>query len=214
MLPNFAQKNKKLLTLNLVPGYAPFSEKLIKINGKEYREWDPKRSKLAAAILKGISEFGIREDSDILYLGAAHGYTPSFISDIAAKGKIFALDFAPRVVRELVYLSEKRKNLCPLLGDANHPDSYFWNIGRQFDVVYMDIAQKNQTEIFLKNIQLYLKKGGYGLLALKAKSINVAENPEKIFKQARKDIEPHVSVLQQKTLNPFQMDHCFFVVRK
>lgn len=208
------QKGKKLFTLNLVPGTAGFNENLKKINGKEYREWDPKRSKLAAAILKGVKNFQIKEDSKVLYLGAAHGYTSSFISDIAKNGRIYALDFAPRVVRDLVYLSEKRKNICPILGDANHPENYFSKIGQVADIIYMDIAQKNQTEIFLKNTKLFLKKDGIGLLALKAKSIDVALKPEKIFKQARKELEKELKVIEQKNLNPFQKDHCFFVVRK
>jgi fibrillarin-like pre-rRNA processing protein len=214
MIPNFIQKGRKLLTLNLVPGISQFNENLIKADGREYREWDPKRSKLAAAIAKGVKNPGINENSIILYLGAAHGYTPSFISDIAKNGKIFALDFAPRVVRDLVYLSANRKNIAPILGDANHPESYFKKISQQTDILYMDVAQKNQTEIFLKNVRIYLKKGGIGLLALKARSIDVASKPEKIFKQARKELEKEVKVLEQKNLNPFERDHCFFVVRK
>jgi fibrillarin-like pre-rRNA processing protein len=214
MIPNFIQKGRKLLTLNLVPGISQFNENLIKADGREYREWDPKRSKLAAAIAKGVKNPGINENSIILYLGAAHGYTPSFISDIAKNGKIFALDFAPRVVRDLVYLSANRKNIAPILGDANHPESYFTKISQQTDILYMDVAQKNQTEIFLKNVRIYLKKGGIGLLALKARSIDVASKPEKIFKQARKELEKEVKVLEQKNLNPFERDHCFFVVRK
>jgi fibrillarin-like pre-rRNA processing protein len=214
MLPNFIQIRQRLFTLNLVPGIAPFNENLKKIAGKEYREWDPKRSKLAAALSKGLKETGIREDSSVLYLGAAHGYTCSFISDIVRNGRIYALDFAPRVVRDLVYLSGQRKNICPILGDANQPESYFSKLGQMFDIIYMDIAQKNQAEIFLKNIRLYLKKGGFALLALKARSINVAEKPEHIFRQARQELEKEVKVLEQKNINPWQKDHCFFVVRK
>ena len=214
MMPNFVQKARKLYTLNSVPGEKPFNENLKKFDGKEYREWDPKRSKLAAALLKGIKETGIKQDSTILYLGAAHGYTCSFISDISKNGKIFALDFAPRVVRDLVYLSEHRKNICPILGNANQPETYFPKIGQLVDIVYMDIAQKNQVEIFLKNIRLFLKKDGYGLLALKARSINVALKPEKIFKHARKELEKQIKVIEQKNLNPWQKDHCFFIVRK
>ncbi|MBW2995634.1 fibrillarin-like rRNA/tRNA 2'-O-methyltransferase [Candidatus Woesearchaeota archaeon] len=213
MIPNLIQKNRKLLTLNAVPGIAQFNENLKNIDGKEYREWDPKRSKLAAAIVKGVKNLGIKENSTILYLGAAHGYTCSFLSDIAKNGKIYALDFAPRVVRDLVYLAEKRKNICPILGDANKPESYFSKIGQLVDIVFMDIAQKNQTEIFLKNTRLFLKKEGTGLLALKARSIDVASKPEKIFKQARKELE-QLKVIEQKNLNPFERDHCFFVVRK
>src|SRR3989338_356129 len=84
------------------PGDALFSEETKKIGGKPYREWQATRSKLAAAIAKGIRGIEIGTDSTILYLGAAHGYTPSFLSQICDKGKIFAVEFAPRVARELV----------------------------------------------------------------------------------------------------------------
>jgi fibrillarin-like pre-rRNA processing protein len=212
-LPNFQKLGKGLFTKNLTPGKKEFSENLKQANGSEYREWEPKRSKLAAAIVKGVNIKGINEDSVVLYLGASHGYTPSFMSDICAKGKIFALDFAPRVVRDLVYVCMNRKNMCPILGNANKPEEYFHKVG-MVDLVYMDIAQRNQAEIFLKNIRMFLKPKGIAMIAVKAKSINVAEKTEKIFKDFRREIEPEVKVLDSKYIGPFQKDHMFFVVEK
>ena len=101
----------KLYTENLTPKTTYFDEEIAYENGKEYRQFDARRSKLAAAVLKKVSQLGLKQGQSILYLGASHGYTPSFISDIIGKdGFIFALDFAPRVVRDLVFLCEKRKN--------------------------------------------------------------------------------------------------------
>ena len=155
--------NIKLYTLNFLPGVTFFEEDIVKSEGNEYRFWDSRRSKLAAAIVKGISQIGVKEDSYILYLGASHGYTPSFFSDIITdKGFIYAIDFAPRVLRNLVFLSEKRKNIAPILGDANQPDMYKSRVTK-VDIIYQDVAQKNQAEIFLKNCQMFLKKGGFGL---------------------------------------------------
>ena len=46
---------KKLATKNLTPGISVYGEDLLKDNDDEYRSWIMKRSKLAAAIYKGLS---------------------------------------------------------------------------------------------------------------------------------------------------------------
>ena len=104
------------------------------------------------------------------------------ISDIVGEnGFIFAVEAAPRVARQLVYLTEERKNIAPLLMDANKPEQYLAFV-TEVDFLYQDIAQKNQVEIFLKNL-MFLKKGGYGVLCIKARSIDVTRNPSFIFKE-------------------------------
>ena len=83
---------KKVCTKSLVPGVKVYGEGLIRKQGVEYREWDPRRSKLCAAIIKGVSEIGIKPGSVVLYLGASTGTTPSHVSDIVgASGFVFAL---------------------------------------------------------------------------------------------------------------------------
>ncbi|MBN2367747.1 fibrillarin-like rRNA/tRNA 2'-O-methyltransferase [Candidatus Woesearchaeota archaeon] len=209
-----SRKRTRLYTPSLTPGEKLFDDQPEKFQGKEYRFFDATRSKLAAAILKGISQIGIKEGDTILYLGASHGYTPSFVSDIIGeKGFIFALDFAPRVVRDLVFLCEKRKNITPILGDANQPDTYKSRV-TQVDIVYQDVAQKNQAEIFLKNCNSFLKKGGFGLLAVKSKSIDIAKNPRQIYMEIRQKLEKEITVVDFKVLDPFEKDHCMFVCKK
>ncbi len=180
-----------------------------------YREVDPNRSKLFAAIAKGISQIGFKEDSKVLYLGASHGYTPSFVSDMVAKGELFALDFAPRVVRDLVFIAEKKKNMAPLLADANQPDSYARFLPPDgVDVVFMDIAQRNQVEIFVKNCSRFLKSNGFGLLALKSRSIDVTKKPALLFREVRAQLEKELVVVDYRELYPYEKDHAFFVVKK
>ncbi len=204
----------QLYTENLVPGNKVYGEELIKAGKTEYRSWDPTRSKLAAAILKGIKETGLRNGSKVLYLGAASGTTASHVSDIVGKeGFVYALDFAYRVVRDLYFVALKRENMAPMLFDASFPDSYS-HIVDKVDVVYMDIAQRNQLEIFLKNIRMYLKKGGTGLLFLKARSIDVSKNPRQIYAEVKKELEKHIKVVEWKELDPYEKDHCVFVVKK
>ncbi|MBN2052468.1 fibrillarin-like rRNA/tRNA 2'-O-methyltransferase [Candidatus Woesearchaeota archaeon] len=207
---------RAIYTKNLMPGIAFFAEELVKENGVEYRSWDVTRSKLAAAIKKGASQIGIKDKDIVLYLGASHGYTPSFVSDMVdSEGFVFCLDVAPRVVRDLVFVCEERKNMAPILADANHPEEYKSLITPQVDVVYQDIAQRNQVDIFLKNCDAFLKKGGFGLLAVKARSIDVSRNPREIFKEIRLKLDKSImTVVDYRELDPFERDHAFFVCKK
>lgn len=206
-------RKRFLYTKNLVPNKDVYGENLFREKNIEYREWDIGKSKLAAAILKNISQTGIKENSVVLYLGAASGTTASHVSDIAVNGFVFALDFAPRVVRDLVFVCEDRKNIAPILADANNPESYIENVS-EVDAIYQDIAQKNQVDIFLKNCDLFLKKNGIGMLCIKSRSINVVENPKKIFDDVKKELEKKIKVIDYCELKPFQRDHCFFVCKK
>jgi len=204
---------RRLYTENLVPGKTVYSEKLVREKGVEYRQWEPFKSKLAAAILKGSTNIFIRKNDVVLYLGAASGTTASHVSDIVGKkGFIFALDFAPRVIRDLIFVAYERKNIAPILADANRPSTYADKVSG-VDVIYQDIAQRNQAEIFLKNIELFLKKDGYALLAVKAKSIDISRQPKKIFEEIKRKLEEKLVIIDYRTLEPFQKDHCFFICK-
>ena len=207
-------RRRSLYTENFFPGKKVYGEHLVKDKGKEYREWDPRRSKLASFILKGAKNIGMRKGDIVLYLGAASGTTPSHVSDIVGKdGFVFALDFAPRVVRQLVYLCEDRENMAPILANASKPDTYKDRIV-EADVVYQDIAQRNQVEIFIKNCRKFLKKGGFALLVLKARSVDVAAKPRKIFMQVQKELEKEMILVDYKVLEPFEKDHAMFLCKK
>lgn len=207
------ENRKQLFTKNLVPGFRNYDEKLVKDDNTEYRSWDANKSKLAAAILKGVTNIGIRKGSIVLYLGCSTGTTPSHVSDIIGeKGFLFGLDSAPRVLRDFVFLCEKRKNMTALLEDANHPEDYKERVCK-VDIVYQDIAQRNQVEIFLKNSKMFLKKGGYGLLALKSRSIDVTKKPKQIFRQVMEELEKETKVIDYRILEPFEKDHAMFIVK-
>src|SRR3989344_361103 len=186
-----------------------------KSKGKTYRVWEPKRSKLGAAITKGLKNNDFNENSNVLYLGASHGYTSSFVSDIFKNGSVFALDFEPRVVRDLVIVAEKRNNLIPILGDARFIETFKHKVLPSFDILFMDIAQKDQAEIFIKNLS-FLKKGGYGYLALKARAVDSTANPENVFRMVEKKLleSTKIKILEEISLEPFERDHLMFIVRK
>ena len=203
-----------LLTQNLVPGKIVYGEQTYKHNGKEYRTWDPKRSKLGAALLRDVSQIGMKENDYILYLGCSTGTTVSHVSDIVGpSGLVYALDFAPRVLRDMVFVAEDRKNIAPIFADANRPETYAHLIS-EVDTVFMDIAQKNQAEIFIKNCKLFLKQGGFGLLTVKARSVDVTRNPKDIFREIRAKLEKEFIIADYRELAPFEMDHAFFVIKK
>jgi len=211
-----AQKGRFLLylTKNFVPGRKVYKENLYTEDDVEYREWDPTRSKLGAALAKGVSQVGIYPGSKVLYLGASTGTTSSHVSDIVGEdGFVFALDFAPRTTRELVYLCELRKNMTPILADAKHPETYAQYV-TQVDAVFQDIAQRDQAEIFIKNCNMFLKQGGFGILAVKARSVDVAKKPRIVFNEVRAFLEKNITIVDYRELDPFERDHCIFVCKK
>lgn len=213
-------KHREYYTKSISPGVRLFDYGESRKEGDdEYRKVDPERSKLCAAVAKGMQHTGIRKGSVVLYLGASHGYTPSFVSDmVGTEGFVFALDFAPRVVRDLVFVCEKRENMAPLLADAHNPEEYASKVPK-VDIVYQDIAARDQLSIFRKNCEKFLKQGGYGLLAVKARSIDVTKHPKEIFKRVRKEIETAEGfkgyvIVDYRELQPYEKDHAMFVVKR
>ena len=209
---NILRMGKKIYTKNLTPGISVYGEETIKKEGYEYRYWDPFRSKLAAALLKNMSQF-ISPNSKVLYLGAASGTTISHVSDITPNGFVFGVEFSKRVAKQLFLLSMKRRNLASILADASKPEEYIPYVPA-VDVLYQDVAQKNQVEIFIKNADLFLKKGGFGFLALKAKSVDVTKKPKQIYERVYRQLLERFDVLEYKNIAPFQKDHMVYLVKK
>ena len=206
-------KDGNVATKNLTPGISVYGEELI-IEDDEYRIWNPRRSKLAAALLNGLENLELLDSSKVLYLGASTGTTVSHISDIVINGKIYAVEFSPTTAKKLVQLSCQRLNIAPILGDATKPKGYL-NIVEKTDLVYCDVAQPNQSELFMRNMNLFSKENGAGLLMIKARSIDVVQKPKKIFKeQERKLKEKGFKIIEKVKLEPYEKDHIAFLVEK
>ncbi|MGQ9469783.1 MAG: fibrillarin-like rRNA/tRNA 2'-O-methyltransferase [Nitrososphaerales archaeon] len=200
---------ERIATINLAPGVQVYGERLIVDKGIEYRLWDPFRSKLSAAIIKGLKILPFKEGSKILYLGASTGTTASHISDIIGeKGVIFCVEVSPRVARELMERCVKhRKNMIPIIEDARKHENYHSIFGK-VDLVYCDIAQPDQTDIAIANCKHFLKKNGHILLAVKSRSIDVTKKPSKVFKEEEEKLErAGFKVEQVIELEPFDKDH-------
>ena len=204
-----------LLTKNLAPGKKVYNETLVVRDGSEYRTWDPFRSKLAAAILKGLPDDLVPEGSKVLYLGASTGTTASHVSDLVGPGGlVIGVEFAPRVAREFVeHVARERGNVIPFVADARDPGKYSV---ADVDVVYCDIAQPDQTEIALTNCAKLLRKKGTLLLVVKARSIDVVREPSEVFKEEQTKIEKAgFLVVKVLELSPFEKDHALiFAVRR
>lgn len=209
----FKDKNR-IFTENLksCKGQKVYNERLLKYRGKEFRSWNPYRSKLAAAILNGLKNIDVASDSQILYLGAATGTTVSHLSDIVTKGTIYAVENSPIAVKNLLELSRKRKNIIPILADANHPDRYSPLVS-SVDFVYQDISQRNQAEIFRKNVARYLKKNEQGILMVKARSIDVSLKPIQAYKLVADELEHDgLKILNTIDLSTYEKDHAALVI--
>jgi len=206
-------KGDEVATRNLTPGISVYGEELI-TEDVEYRLWNPRRSKLSAAILNGLSSLDIKSDYKVLYLGASTGTTVSHISDIAYEGKIYAVEFSPVTAKKLTRLSRQRPNIYPILGDATKPREYM-NIIEKVDFLYCDVAQPTQTELFMKNMNLFSKKDALGMITIKARSIDVIQKPKKIFKQEEKKLkEKGFKIIEKIKLEPYEKDHVAFIVEK
>lgn len=205
----YVDGQKCLATPNLDKGNAVYGERLIQDNHKEFRQWDVYRSKLAAAIQKGMQDFPFRVGSRVLYLGASTGTTVSHLSDIIGnEGIVFAVEPAVRVARELLQnVATRRYNIIPIIEDGRRPKSYYSIFGT-VQTVYCDIAQPDQTDIAIENCKVYLENGGVLLLVVKSRSIDVVKDPRVVIKEEARKLESNgFSIQQIIDLEPFDKDH-------
>ena len=207
---------RKICTKNLVQGISVYGERLFSDSGSEYREWIPFRSKLAAAIKKNLKVIPLKKGQNVLYLGIAEGTTASHISDIVGnEGLIVGIDISEKTMRKLLRICEQRTNIIPIIADANQPDNYAKDLeGIMFDIIFQDVAQKNQVEILRKNATVFLKPNGYALLALKAKSISSTSNVRNIFEEQESELKKSFKIIERVNLEPFEKDHMFYILQK
>ncbi len=212
----FEDGSERLATVNMVPGVKVYGEQLVNIGGKEYRIWNPYRSKLAGAILKGLKTNPIQPGIKVLYLGVASGTTSSHVSDILGpSGILYGVEFAPRVMREFIEkVAAYRTNVIPLLADARFPSKYA-HIVEAVDVIYADIAQPFQSKYVADNADMFLKKNGWIMMAIKAMSIDVTKAPSETYKREMNELEQRgYRVREALHLEPYDEAHAFIVAQK
>ncbi|MCJ7817321.1 MAG: fibrillarin-like rRNA/tRNA 2'-O-methyltransferase [Candidatus Thorarchaeota archaeon] len=206
---------KSIATKSLVPGTSVYGEKLIKIGDDEFRLWSPRRSKLAAAIKRGLTEMPIQPGSKVLYLGAASGTTISHCSDIIGpNGLVYGVEFSQRTMRDLIQLAVTRPNILPILDDARHPARYAPLVSGSIEVVYQDVAQPDQASILYENLKTFCSFGAWGMLAIKARSIDSTGNLDEIYSKEIALLDNKgLEIVENIDLDPLEKDHRFIVCR-
>ena len=193
----------------LSPGVPIFRERIWK--GK--RVWEPKHSKLAALYHKKQNpELELTPKMRVLYLGAGNGTTVSYVADYVEV--IYAIEPAPEPMTDLISIARKRQNIIPLLSDARKPKEYAALV-EEVDMVYQDVAQPNQVEIFLANCRLFLKKGGIGILMLKTRCIDVRQDPKELSEAAFEALSDAGYIISDRIwLEPWHQDHSALIAHK
>ena len=217
-------EGRNIWTVNANPGVAIRGERLRKFRGVEHRRWDPNRSKLAAGILrtrKDPSDLLPQSGSTVLYLGAGHGTTISHLHDHLCgssnqyKGRLVAVDLAPRCLRDLTHLAEHRPGLVPVLGDARKFDAWGVLVPARVDWLFQDVAQAGQVMIFLSAVRRFLSKDGIGLLSLKAASERHEDGGDQdIFDSAIQQLSQEVEIIEHINLTGFEDQHALFIIRR
>eukprot|EP00389_Voromonas_pontica_P002958 GDKH01004383.1.p1 GENE.GDKH01004383.1~~GDKH01004383.1.p1 ORF type:complete len:262 (-),score=81.12 GDKH01004383.1:176-961(-) len=214
----FVSKGKSdvLLTRNMVVGESVYGEKRMSVEQEgekcEYRVWNPFRSKLGATIVGGVMNMPIKPGSRVLYLGGASGTTVSHVSDmVGPEGIVYAVEFSHRSGRDLTNMSKKRPNVVPIVEDARMPLKYRMLVG-MVDVIFSDVAQRDQSRIVALNASMFLKAGGWFVVSIKANCVDSTAKPEAVFAQEidkmRKDkLKPK----EQLTLEPYHRDHAVVI---
>ncbi|MFH2106557.1 MAG: fibrillarin-like rRNA/tRNA 2'-O-methyltransferase [Candidatus Micrarchaeota archaeon] len=207
---NVYLEERYLYTKSLIRGQV-YGERIVKERGIEYRNWDPFRSKLAAAMKNGLKTFPFKKDAKVLYLGASTGTTVSHLSDVCVDGEIYAVEVSHHVGKILMALAEKRENIIPIIADARQPKEYE-EVGR-VDALYQDVAQPDQADILISNARMFLKQGGIAMIAIKSQSIDVTKDPQVVFAEVLKKLETCFEVVEKIKIEPFDKDHLFVVLK-
>ncbi len=198
---------RDLYTVNRTPGTSVYGEALSTVDGVEYRAWDPFRSKLAAFLLKGAPAGVLGRPRTVLYLGAAHGTTVSHLSDLWPEATVFAIEKSPTSFARLLALARQRPGLVPILADAQLPVRYQADVGA-VDLLYQDIAQRNQAGIFVENARACLSPEGRGILMLKVRSVTQQRPTATVVREARTALSTaHLTVDYETALVPFSREH-------
>jgi fibrillarin-like pre-rRNA processing protein len=202
------REGRELFTPNRgPPGDRVYGETIRSVDGVEYRAWDPFRSKLAALLVKGAPPGLLGGVRSALYLGGAHGTTASHVADLLDPAPVFVVEKSPTAFAPLLALARRRPNLLPILADAQLPERYRADVG-EADLIYQDVAQRNQAAIFVENARAVLARHGRGILMLKVRSVTQRRPAATVIRETRAELERAGFRVRFETgLAPFARDH-------
>ena len=174
------------------------------------RVWDPFRSKLAALYYAGTG-VELQPAMKVLYLGAANGTTVSHVADYTEV--VYAVEFAPRPMQDLLEVARRRRNIVPIMADACRPELYA-PLVEAVDLLYQDVAQPDQAAIAIRNCA-FLRPGGHLVLMLKTRSVDVRKQPAEVFRETVETLTAAGLAVQESVwLIPYHQDHAAIVCTK
>jgi fibrillarin-like pre-rRNA processing protein len=102
--------------------------------------------------------------------------------------------------------------MVPILADATRPEDYRLMV-ENIKTVYQDVAQKNQTSIFIKNMDAF--GADSGMIAVKARSEDITKPPERVFREAESNLKRQgFKVVDVVALGPLEKDHAMIAVER
>ena len=208
------RNEKKLATLSNVSTNQDYKENLVEMNGKQYSIWNPYMSKLAAAIINGMEIFPILKKTKILYLDPTSEKTIKHISDIVGiNGKIFVVrNIMKNSKNFLEQIAKNRSNIFTIIPDKTNP-ARLTGMTEMVDVIYIDIAEHNQTEIAIQNCKNHLRIGGFLMLIVPTKNIDFANNNSKKNQEERKKLQTSFDIIQEINLTDFFKEYSMVIAK-
>jgi fibrillarin-like rRNA methylase len=187
---------------------AVYGERWSTSGERTYRSFEPARSKLAAALVRGWDGPLPRPEERWLYLGAASGTTASHVADLLGPGgRLYAVERSVRPFARLLSVAERWPNLLPVLGDARDPEAYA-EIVPIVDGIYADVAQPDQVELVVENASLFLRdRGGSVLVALKTSSMGRERAAPAHLRAAEEVLSGRLALSASIRLDPFYRSH-------
>ncbi|KAK1367875.1 hypothetical protein POM88_033967 [Heracleum sosnowskyi] len=139
----------------------------------EYRVWNPPVSKLAAAILSGLTNIWLKPGSRVLYLGDVCGITVLQLSDlVGSDGLVYVRGLSDDIANTV----EERSNVIAIsAGNDVFLKDYRMVVG-MVDVILGDIVYPEkdgchlQVNYIAANARSYLKTGGHYLISIRPKN--------------------------------------------
>ena len=98
------------------------------------------------------------------------------------------------------------------MADARKTELFYWI--EKVDVVFCDISQPDETEIAIRNCREFLKKGGYLMMAVKSRSIDITKTPTKVYQEEIEKLrKAGFEIVDWRTLDPLERAHAFILAR-
>ena len=158
---------EQLATKNIVKGTKTRKEKIVIVNNEEFLEWNPYKSKLAAAIRSGLQILPIIKNSKVVCINLPEESTILHISNIVGSdGSVFVIDVNKNKKSFLNKLVNTHKNIIPIYDTVDELPSSS-SITGKVDALYVDILESEQIEQIVEKYGSLLKNEGFLMLVTK-----------------------------------------------